>query len=86
MPTKIVFIKEKWLKRRDKETGKYTFSHAGFVIDEKDVKEEEIDFYKNVYDNVEVGVQAGVWLPASDESFFCKTCGYRKMGLCNKGV
>lgn len=85
-PTKIVFIKEKWLKRRDKETGKYTFSHAGFVIDEKDVKEEEIDFYKNVYDNVEVGVQAGVWLPASDESFFCKTCGYRKMGLCNKEV
>ena len=51
-----------------------------------DVKESEIDFYKNVYDNVEVGVQAGVWLPASDESYFCKTCGYRTLGLCNKEV
>jgi len=86
MPSKIVFIKQKWTKRRDKDSGKYIFSHAGFVVDEKDVKESEIDFYKNVYDNVEVGVQAGVWLPASDESYFCKTCGYRTLGLCNKEV
>ena len=86
IPTKIVFIKEKWSKRKDRETGKYIFSHAGFVIDEKDVKEEEIEFYKNVYDNVEVGIQAGVWLPASDESYFCKTCGYKEMGLCKRMV
>ena len=84
MPTKIVFIKQKWKKRKDQETGKYMFYHDSFVIDEKDIKEEEIEFYKNVYDNVEVGIQAGVWLPATDDSFLCQSCGYRIMGLCKR--
>ena len=86
MPTKIIFIKQKWKKYKDQETGKYMFKHDGFVIDEKDVKEEDIEFYKNVYDNVEVGIQAGVWLPAPDDSFLCQSCGYRTMGLCSKGA
>ena len=83
-PSKIVFIKQKWSKKRDKETGKYIFSHAGFIIDEQDVKESVINFYKNVYSNVEIGIKAGVWLPASDESYLCKTCGYRIIGLCDR--
>jgi len=86
MPTKIIFIKQKWKKFKDRETGKYMFCHEGFVIDEKDVSEEEIEFYKNVYDNVETGIQAGVFLPAPDDSFLCQSCGYRQMGLCKKGV
>ena len=85
MPTKIVFIKEKWKKRKDKETNKYMFSHEGFIADERDVVEEEIEFYKNVYDNVETGIQAGVFLPAPDDSFLCGNCGYRLMGLCTRG-
>ena len=86
MPTKIVFIKQKWKKRKDPDTGKYMFYHDGFVIDEKEITEEEIEFYKNVYDNVEVGIQAGVFLPAQDDSFLCQSCGYRIMGLCKKGA
>ena len=85
-PSKIVFIKEKWNKRKDKETGKYIFSHFGFVIDEKDITQEEVDFYKNVYDNVETGIQAGVFLPAPDDSFLCSNCGYKLMGLCKRGI
>lgn len=86
MPTKIVFVKEKWKKKKDQESGNYIFYHDSFVIDERDVKEEEIEFYKNVYDNVEIGIQAGVWLPATDDSFLCQSCGYRQMGLCKKGA
>jgi CRISPR/Cas system-associated exonuclease Cas4 (RecB family) len=86
MPTKIVFIKEKWKKYKDQDTGKYMFKHDSFVIDEKDVKESEIEFYQNVYDNVEIGIQAGMFLPAPDDSFLCQSCGYRIMGLCNKGA
>lgn len=84
LPKKIVFIKEVWKKKRDKETGKYIFSHDSFLVDEKDVTQKELDFYKSVYDNVEIGIQAGVWLPASDESFLCKTCGYRLNGMCDR--
>ena len=86
LPEKIVFIKEKWRKKKDPDTNKYTFYHDSFVIDEKPVLQETIDFYKDVYDNVEVGIQAGVWLPAPDDSFFCQSCGYRIKGLCNKEV
>lgn len=85
-PTKIVFIKQKWKKFKDKETGKYMFCHDGFIIDESYVSEELVEFYKNVYDNVEVGIQAGVFLPAQDDSFLCPSCGYRIMGLCKKGA
>ncbi len=84
LPKKIVFIKQKWKNRKDKETGKYIFSHDGFVIDEKDVTEKDLEFYKSVYDNVETGIQAGVWLPAPDESFLCKSCGYRLNGMCDR--
>ena len=81
---KIAFVKQKWKKRKDRETGNYMFSHDGFVVEERKITTEEMDFYKNVYDNVEIGVQAGVWLPASDESFLCKTCGYRLNGMCDR--
>lgn len=84
LPEKIVFIKEKWKKRKDAESGKYMFYHDSFVIDEQEIKEEQIEFYKNVYDNVEIGIQAGVWLPATDDSFLCQSCGYRIMGLCKR--
>lgn len=83
---KIAFIKERWKKRKDKETGKYMFSHDGFVVDEKKVTLKDIEYYKSVYDNVETGIQAGVWLPASDESFLCRTCGYRLNGMCDRRV
>ena len=86
LPDKIVFIKERWGKTKDKDTGKFVFHHKDFVIDERPVTQSSIDFYKQVYDNVEIGVQAGVWLPAPDDSFFCKSCGYRIMGLCDKEV
>lgn len=86
LPTKIVFIKEKWKRTKDKDTGQYIFSHDGFVIDEHEITQSEIDFYKDVYDNTETGIQAGVWLPASDSSFFCKGCGYRLIGKCTKEV
>ena len=86
LPKKIVFIKEKWKRHKDPITKMMEYTHDGFVIDEKPVTYSQIDFYKQVYDNVEVGIQAGVWLPASDDSFFCKSCGYRIMGLCDKEV
>lgn len=86
LPEKIVFVKERWSKSKDKDTGKYVFYHRDFVIDERPVLQETIDFYKDVYDNVEVGIQAGVWLPASDDSFLCNSCGYRIKGLCQKEV
>lgn len=88
-PTKIVLIKEKWKKYKDQDTGKYMFRHDSFVIDEQEITQQElfdkIEFYKNVYDNVETGIQAGVFLPAVDDSFLCSSCGYRIMGLCKKG-
>lgn len=83
-PDKIVFIKEKW--KRHKEHGEFVFWHDSFVIDEQKVTDGLVDFYKKVYDGVEVGIQAGVWLPAQDESFFCKSCGYRIMGVCKREV
>lgn len=83
---KIAFVKQKWKKKKDKDTGKFMFSHDGFVIDEKEITEKDLDFYKSVYDNVEVGIQAGVWLPATDESFLCKTCGYRLNGMCDRSA
>lgn len=86
LPKKIVFIKEKWKRHKDPLTKQMEYTHDSFVIDEKPVTYSLIDFYKQVYENVEVGVQAGVWLPASDDSFLCKTCGYRIMGLCDKEV
>ena len=86
LPKKIVFIKEVWKKRKDKETGKYIFFHDSFLVDEKDVTQKDLDFYKSVYDNVEIGIQAGVWLPAPDDSFLCKTCGYRLNGMCDRKV
>jgi len=86
LPNKIVFIKEKWRKKKDQDTNKFLFYHDSFVIDEKPVTHSSIDFYKQVYENVEVGIQAGVWLPAPDDSFFCQSCGYRIKGLCDKEV
>ncbi len=86
LPKKIVFIKQKWKKHKDKETGKYVFNHDGFVVDEREIKQKDLDFYKSVYDSVETGIQAGVWLPAPDDSFLCKTCGYRLNGMCDRGV
>ena len=73
-------------KKKDPETGKYIFSHDGFVIDEGKVTEDQIEFYKNVYDNVEAGIQAGVFLPAPDDSFLCTNCGYKISGLCKRGI
>jgi hypothetical protein len=84
LPQKIAFIKEVWKRKKDKETGKFIFSHERFEIDEMPITQDDIDFYKNVYNNVEIGIQAGVWLPASDESFLCKTCGYRLNGMCDR--
>ena len=81
---KVVFIKQKWKKRKDKETGKYMYSHECFVVDEKEFTMKDLDFYKTVYDGVEAGIKAGVWLPASDESFLCRTCGYRLNGMCDR--
>ena len=86
LPEKIVFIKEKWKKHKDRDTGKMVFEHDCFVIDEKPVTQSSVDFYKQVYENVEIGIQAGVWLPAPDDSFFCKSCGDRIKGLCDKEV
>ena len=86
LPDKIVFVKEKWRKHKDRDTGKMLFEHDSFVIDEKPVTQSSIDFYKQVYENVEVGIQAGVWLPAPDDSFLCQSCGYRIKGLCDKEV
>ena len=86
LPEKIVFIKEKWKRHKDPVSKKMEYTHDSFVIDEKPVLQETIDFYKDVYDNVEVGIQAGVWLPAPDDSFFCNSCGYRIKGLCNKEI
>ena len=81
---KIVFVKQKWKKRKDKETGKYMFSHDCFVVDEKTLTKNDLDYYKSVYDGVEIGMNAGVWLPASDECFLCKSCGYRLNGMCDR--
>ena len=86
LPDKIVFVKERWGKTKDKDTGKYVFSHRDFVVEEKPVTQSSIDFYKQVYENVEIGIQAGVWLPAPDDSFLCASCGYRIKGLCDKEV
>ena len=86
LPDKIVFIKEKWKRHKDKHTGKMIYEHDSFVIDERPVLRDTVDFYKDVYDNVETGIQAGVFLPAPDDSFFCTSCGYRIKGLCNREV
>lgn len=86
LPKKIVFVKEKWRRKKDPVTKKMTYFHDSFVIDESPVTESSIEFYRDVYENVEVGIQAGVWLPAPDDSFFCKSCGYRIMGICDKEV
>lgn len=85
-PKKIIFIKEKWKRHYDKQTKTYSYTHDSFVIDEQDVTDNLVDFYKKVYDGVETGIQAGVWLPAPDDSFFCKSCGYRIMGVCKREV
>ena len=81
---KIAFVKEKWKKKKDKDTGKYVFSHDGFVVEEKKISVKDLEYYKSIYDSVEVGIQAGVWLPATDESFLCKSCGYRLNGMCDR--
>lgn len=86
LPTSIIFIKEKWKAKKDPLTKQKIYSHDSFVIDESPVFTEDIAFYKDVYDNVEAGIKAGVFLPADDESFFCKSCGYRIKGYCNKSV
>jgi len=86
LPKKIVFIKEKWKRHKDPQINKMVYEHDSFVIDEKPVTHSNIDFYKQVYENVEIGIQAGVWLPAPDDSFFCQSCGYRIKGLCDKEV
>jgi hypothetical protein len=85
-PKKIIFIKEKWGYKKDPKTGEKVYHHSGFVIEEHDVYEATVEFYKDVYDNVEVGIQAGVFLPAEDGSFFCKSCGYRIAGYCTRDI
>ena len=85
LPSKIIFIKEKW-KYKTNAQKERVYHHDCFIIDEQDAFVDTIDFYKDVYNNVEVGIQAGVWLPADDESFFCKSCGYRLKGICKKDV
>jgi len=86
LPSKIIFVRQKWGMTKDPITKQRVYHHKEFMIDEMPVFEEDIDFYKDVYNNVEIGIQAGVWLPAEDESFLCKTCGYRLKGYCKKGV
>lgn len=85
-PTTIIFIKAKWKGRKDPVTKQKIWSHECFVIDEQPVLEDDIKFYQDVYDNVEAGIKAGVFLPADDESFFCKSCGYRIKGLCSRSI
>lgn len=84
LPEAVTFIKQVWGYKKDKETGQRIFHHKGFVIDRKEVFISDLDFYQEVYQNVEQGVMNNVWLPAPDDSFFCKGCGYRIKGHCNK--
>lgn len=85
-PTKVVFIKQKWKYHKDPKTKERVYEHDCFIIDEKEVYNDTIDFYKDVYDNVEAGIKANVFLPAQDEDFLCKSCGHRLKGLCAKDV
>lgn len=84
MPKKITFIKEKWKKRKDKETGKFIFYHDCFVEETVKVTQKDIDFYKGLFNMVEAAIKAGIFFPAPDESFLCKSCGYRQAGICAK--
>lgn len=84
LPKKVIFIKEKWKYHMEPGTHRRIYEHVGFVIDEMPVEESTLEFYKDVFDNVEFGIKANVWLPAPDDSFFCKNCGYRISGLCKK--
>ena len=86
LPDKIVLIKEKWRYNTDRKTHERKYYHDSFVIEEAPIFTETVDFYKDVYNNVEIGIQAGVWLPATDDSFFCQSCGYRVRGICKKDV
>lgn len=79
---RIKIIKQKWSGSKQ-PSGRKKWSHKGFEVDEMSVTQKWIDYYKKVYDEVEKGINAGIFLPASDNNGLCKACSYRKTGYCD---
>lgn len=86
LPKKVVIIKAKWKYKKDSKTGERVYYHDSFVIDEQDVYIDTVEFFKDIYENVEAGIKANVFLPAQDDDYLCPSCGYRIKGYCNKLV
>ena len=78
---KVAMVMQKWTKK--KIDGKYKFFFNEFEEKVIPVKEDWIDYYLDLYDTVEQGINANVFPPVKDGDFgLCKECYYRKSGKC----
>jgi len=73
---KVIMVKQQWTGKK-MPSGKKKWSHKGFIVDQMPMDDRTIAYYLNVYNEVEKGITAGVFLPASDNNGLCKKCGFR---------
>lgn len=71
----VRIIKQKWSGSKQ-PSGKKKWSHKGFEIDQIKINDKTIEHYLGVYDEVEKGIKAGVFLPCEQQGL-CKECAYR---------
>lgn len=78
----VFILAQKYSKKR--VDGVYIYSFKDFEKIKIPITTEWIDYYLDIYDIVERGIDANIWLPITeDKSGLCKNCGYRLQGICN---
>lgn len=74
----VKMIKQTWRGELNKTTKKKKWYYKGFEIDTMKMDESWVDYYMGIYDAVEKGIRAGIFLPVEDgNTGLCKNCAYR---------
>ena len=80
-PKSVKFLCAKWYQKTI-EGKKFHFFSKHYVVELPITKDWEQTFFK-IYNEVEKGINADIWLPAPDGTGLCKNCGYRLDGHCD---
>lgn len=83
---KVKFLCAKWSQKTETDADgvkKKKFNFVKHVVVELKVTENWFQTFSRIYDEVEKGINAEIWLPATDGCGLCKQCGYHLDGHCD---
>ena len=80
---KVYLLKAKWKKTNNK------YKHEKMLLEDLqsnkslNFKKEYIAYYQEMYRAIEKSIDNRVFIPAVDDDYLCKICGYRLTGQCD---